>query len=155
MIVGGGATGAANEVRVLAERLGAAVIPTIAGKGVLPADHSLSLEMTLDQEGTQEFIRNAGLVVAIGTELAEPDVWVSDTLPMNGKFLRIDIDAETLARDYRPDIAVLGDAGESLAGIIQRLEGRNLQAGFSESAIARRARLVARISVSWSACTSR
>ena len=137
MIVGGGATGAADEVRSLAERLGAAVIPTIAGKGVLPADHSLSLEMTLDQEGTQEFIRKAGLVLAIGTELAEPDIWASDTLPMSGKFLRIDIDAETLARDYRPDVAVLGDAGVSLAGILERLEGRNLQAGFSEDALAR------------------
>ena len=95
--------------------------PRSHGKGVLPADHFLSLDMTLDQEGTQEFIRKAGLVVAIGTELAEPDVWASDTLPMNGKFLRIDIDAETLARDYRPDVAVLGDAGVALAGILERL----------------------------------
>ena len=136
MIVGGGAAGAADETRALAERLGAAVVPTIAGKGVLPADHPLSLEMTLDREGTQDVIREAGLVLAVGTELAEPDVWVPDRLPMNGKFVRIDIDAETLARDYRPDAAVLGDAGVALAGLLRRLEGRNLGPGFGADAIA-------------------
>ena len=141
MITGGGSLGAADEVRALAERLRAAVIPTIAGKGVLPADHPQSLEMTLDQPETQAFICRAGLVIAIGTELAEPDLWAPEALPITGKLIRIDIDSGTLARDWRADVAVLGDATRSLDGILQRLEGRNLGPGYTDEAIdaARRA----------------
>jgi 5-guanidino-2-oxopentanoate decarboxylase len=141
MIVGGGAIEAADAVRRLAERSGAAVIPTIAGKGILPADHPQSLEMTLDSPGTQAFIAEADLVLAVGTELAEPDVWLADALPMSGKFLRIDLDPEVLVRDYKADVAMLADARATLEGILERLEGANMGAGYDKAALdgARRA----------------
>ena len=43
IIAGGGARGAATEIRLLAERLGAPVITTCNGKGVLAEDHPLSV----------------------------------------------------------------------------------------------------------------
>lgn len=136
LIVGGGAVGAAAEVRALAERLQAAVVPTIAGKGVLPENHPLALGMTLDHEDTQETIGSADCVLAVGTELAEPDVWVTHTLPVGGRFIRVDVDPEVLVRDYRADAAILGDAAATLAGIAARLEGRNLEGGWDAEAIA-------------------
>jgi 5-guanidino-2-oxopentanoate decarboxylase len=141
MIVGGGAVDAAEAIRALAERCGAAVIPTIAGKGILPADHPQALEMTLDMPGTQAFIGAADLVFAIGTELAEPDVWVAETLPIGGKFIRVDLDPEVLVRDYQTDVAILADARAVLEGILVRLEGANLGPGFDKAALddARRA----------------
>ncbi|MCY4607299.1 MAG: 5-guanidino-2-oxopentanoate decarboxylase [bacterium] len=135
IIAGGGSVDAADEVRALAERLGAAVLPTIAGKGVMPADHPLSLEMTADQPGTQSFICEAGLVIAVGTEFAEPDFWIPEPLPVTGKLIRIDIDAGTLARDWRADVAILGDAARSLDGILRRLEGRNTGPGYGGDAL--------------------
>ncbi len=135
IIVGGGAVDASQEIRLLAERIGAAVIPTVAGKGILPEDHPLSLEMTLDRPGTHAFLRDAGLVLAIGTEFAEPDYWLEDRLETTGKLIRIDIDAATLARDYATDVSILGDARAAVQGINNDLEGLNLVPGFDEATL--------------------
>ena len=43
IVAGGGSAGAPDALRALAERLGAPVITTANGKGVLPEDHELSL----------------------------------------------------------------------------------------------------------------
>ena len=135
LIVGGGAIDAAQAVRQLAERTGAAVIPTIAGKGILPAAHPQALEMTLDMPATQAFVAEADLVLAVGTELAEPDIWVADALPIAGKFVRIDLDPQVLVRDYDTDVAILADARAALDGILARLDGANLGPGFDKAAL--------------------
>jgi 5-guanidino-2-oxopentanoate decarboxylase len=138
MLVGGGAVGCAEEVRALAEKLGAAVVPTIAGKGILPDSHPLSLEATLDRPATQAFVAASDLFLVVGSELAEPDLWV-DRLAYGGTMVRIDLDAATITRDYAPDIAILGDARTALRGLVARLEPRNdLGPGFADGdAIAR------------------
>lgn len=100
IIVGGGSVGASSELVAVAERLGAAVVPTIAGKGVIPDSHPLALEATLDRQATQAMIAEADVVLCVGTELAEPDIWLDGPLPIGGKMIRIDIDPETLVRDY-------------------------------------------------------
>ena len=38
--------------------------------------------MTLDRPPTQDFLGTADLVLAVGTELAEPDVWLEGTLTL-------------------------------------------------------------------------
>jgi len=131
IIAGGGSLGGAKEVLVLAERLGAAVVPTIAGKGVIPDDHPLALEATLDRPGTQAFLKVADLVLAVGTELAEPDLWIEETLAFGGPLIRIDIDPATLARDYDPAVAIAADARASLAALVAALgEAKGNRRGF-------------------------
>src|SRR5262245_16774557 len=81
VIAGGGTVGAAAELRALAERAASPVVPTTAGKGVLPDDHPLCLGATLSLPATQDLVRRADLVIAVGTELAETDCWI-DRLPI-------------------------------------------------------------------------
>jgi thiamine pyrophosphate-dependent acetolactate synthase large subunit-like protein len=57
------------------------------------------------------------VVVAVGTELAETDSWV-ERLPISGDLIRIDIDAESVQRDYPAKVALVGDAGASLAAMV-------------------------------------
>jgi 5-guanidino-2-oxopentanoate decarboxylase len=121
VIAGGGSVGAAKEIVALAERLGAAVVPTIAGRGVIPDDHPLALEMTLDRPTTQAFVKTTDLVLAVGTELAEPDLWIEDRLEFGGPLIRIDIDPATLARDYDTAVAIAADARASLAALVAGL----------------------------------
>jgi 5-guanidino-2-oxopentanoate decarboxylase len=121
IIAGGGSIGAAKEVVALAERLGAAVATTIAGKGVIPENHSLALETTLDRKATQEFVKAADAVLAVGTELSETDLWTEKPLALGGPLIRIDIDPATLARDYDAAVVVAADARASLAALITAL----------------------------------
>lgn len=117
IIAGGGSLGAAKELVAIAEKIGAAVLPTIAGKGVIPDDHPLAFEVTLDRPVTQEFLGKADLVLAVGTELAEPDIWQDKPLDLGGPLIRIDLDPAVLARDYDSAVAIRADAKASLAAI--------------------------------------
>lgn len=121
IIVGGGAARAASAVKMLAEKVGAAVVPTIAGKGILPDSHPLAIETTLDRGKTQEFIESADVILAIGTELAEPDIWMDSPLPMSGRLIRVDIDRSVLARDYDTEIAICADATLAVEGLLDAL----------------------------------
>jgi 5-guanidino-2-oxopentanoate decarboxylase len=130
ILAGGGAVSAAAEVRALAEKIGAAVVPTIAAKGILPDDHPLALEVTVDRGATQAFVRDADAVLLIGTELAEPDIWLDGPLPMDGRLIRIDIDPATLVRDYDVDVAMEADAKLAVAALAERVSPAK---GFKDS----------------------
>lgn len=121
LIVGGGARHAFKEVIELAEKIGAAVVPTITGKGIMADQHPLCVESTLDREATQAFLCRADVVLAVGTELAEPDLWLEKPLALKGKFIRIDIDRQMLALDYDPNVAICADSVLALQEIITHL----------------------------------
>ncbi|WP_342240885.1 5-guanidino-2-oxopentanoate decarboxylase [Inquilinus sp. OTU3971] len=117
IIAGGGGIGAAAEIVALAEAIGAAVVPTIAAKGVIPDSHPLALEATLERPQTQAFVETADVVLAIGTELAEPDLWREGPLALGGRLIRIDLDPAALTREYDVDVPILGDARATVAAI--------------------------------------
>ena len=121
IIAGGGAVNAAGAVRELAERIGAAVAPTIAAKGILPGTHPLGLEVTIDRPATQALVKSADVVLCVGSELAEPDIWRDAPLEIDGKLIRIDIDPVVLARDYDVEIAIHADADLALRAILATL----------------------------------
>lgn len=123
LLAGGGTVDCAPAVRRIAEQLGAAVVLTTAGKGVVPDDHPLCVGATLAMKATQKLLASADVVVAAGTELAETDSWV-DRLEIRGKLIRIDIDARTIARDYPATVAILADAGQALPTLAAALDGK-------------------------------
>lgn len=131
IIAGGGSAGAAAALLALVELTGAVVVPTIAGKGVLADNHPRALEATLDREATQALIASADVVLCVGTELAEPDIWLQGNLPMGGPMIRIDIDAATLVRDYDTAVALQADASLALQAIVEQLRAD----GFSGTGI--------------------
>jgi thiamine pyrophosphate-dependent acetolactate synthase large subunit-like protein len=122
IVAGGGAAGAADELRVLAERLGAPVLTTTNGKGVLPEDHPLALGSRLNLPAAHAWLEGLDVVVAVGTELGESDTWVP-RLSLPGRVIRIDIDAAQAHANAPAAVAVIGDARPALAGISDALPG--------------------------------
>nr|WP_298681904.1 5-guanidino-2-oxopentanoate decarboxylase [uncultured Dongia sp.] len=116
VIAGGGTVDCAAEVKAFVEKSGALCVTTTAGKGVLPHSHAQSLGSTLLLPATQKLLEHADLVIAVGTEMAETDSWV-DRLTLGGKLIRIDLDAYTLTRDYKPSVGLLADAGPTLKAL--------------------------------------
>jgi thiamine pyrophosphate-dependent acetolactate synthase large subunit-like protein len=117
MILGGGAVAAGPQALALSERLGTAIVTTVAGKGIVPQTHPHSLGATLNDPATRKVLDQADLILAVGTELASPDHF-GDTLPIHARLIRIDIDPNVLVRDNPPDIGICSDAQAALAGLL-------------------------------------
>lgn len=114
---GGGAAHCGDLLQALVEKRRGALIPTTAGKGAVPDSHPRSVGSSLLLDATQDLLKSADVVIAIGTELGESDSWV-DRLPIAGKLVRIDIDPACIVRDYRPDVAILSDARAALEALV-------------------------------------
>ncbi|HGO6121154.1 TPA: 5-guanidino-2-oxopentanoate decarboxylase, partial [Burkholderia cepacia] len=123
ILAGGGAVHAAAELRELAERLHAPVALTINAKGLLPAGHPLLIGSTQSLPATRAAIRDADVVLAVGTELGETDydVTFDGGFAIDGRLIRIDIDAQQLMRNARAEIAIAGDSRLALGALSTRL----------------------------------
>ena len=118
IIAGGGARGASEEVGRLARRLGAAVVTTNTGKGILPESDPLSLGSSLPFQAVVEFIAEADVVLAVGTELSETDLlYTCNRYRIEGTLIRLDIDPKQLTMNYLPEVAILADATAGLRAI--------------------------------------
>lgn len=126
ILAGGGAVHAAAELRELAERLHAPVALTINAKGLLPAGHPLLIGSTQSLPETRAMVRDADVVLAVGTELGETDydVTFDGGFAIDGQLIRIDIDAQQLMRNRRADLAIAGDAQRALGALSTRLHER-------------------------------
>lgn len=123
LILGGGAHDAGVSALKIAEAIGAPILTTTAGKGAVPADHPLCWGYLLGLPDTQNMVMNADCVLAVGTELSETDFWNSAAV-ISQNLIRIDIDPASLSRPHSAEIAILGDAGPTLAAIAKDFDGQ-------------------------------
>ncbi|MGH3802773.1 MAG: thiamine pyrophosphate-binding protein, partial [Pseudonocardiaceae bacterium] len=75
IVVGGGGKGAADNVRRLAERLGAPTVTTTNGKGVLPEDHELALGAGAHLAAVRDWVASRDGLIVIGSDLGSADLW--------------------------------------------------------------------------------
>jgi thiamine pyrophosphate-dependent acetolactate synthase large subunit-like protein len=120
LIIGGGAVEAGASVTAIAERLGAPILTTIAGKGIVRADHPLCLGARMPHAESKRLMRDADVILAVGTEISETDLWDA-SIELPGKVIRVDIDPASLARPHGAAVAILGDAKPALDAILEAL----------------------------------
>jgi len=120
ILAGGGARGAASELRRLAETLGAPVVMTINGRGLLPPGHPLGVSVSPSLEPVRALIAAADAVLAVGTELGptDYDMYSVSDFPPPANLIRIDVDAGQMARNARPTLGLPGDAGATLRALL-------------------------------------
>ncbi|MBX2870215.1 MAG: 5-guanidino-2-oxopentanoate decarboxylase [Acidiferrobacterales bacterium] len=137
---GGGAVDAALFIQELAERIGAPVTTTQNAKGILKADHGLHVGGCPAQEPIQKLYKDADLVIAIGTELAETDYdfFFKDDSQIPQNLVRIDIDPRQFSRNDVPAVSVLGDAKQAIASILPLLKDKSVAAGISRTKLVRK-----------------
>jgi acetolactate synthase-1/2/3 large subunit/5-guanidino-2-oxopentanoate decarboxylase len=110
-ILGGGAR--SNLWRQILSQLGAACFTTYAGRGMAGLGYALDFGATLPRPGSADVIGSADLVVAVGAELGEVDLW-RDTLGHTSHLVRVDLDPQVLSDRHRAGIKLQVD-GESFA----------------------------------------
>jgi acetolactate synthase I/II/III large subunit len=111
IIAGGGAQDAAPEVRMLADRLDAPVFMTINGSGILPPADPRALAGNLGMAPLRRALAEADVVLAIGTEFGETEMYPEPCpIEIGGKLIRIDIDPQQLVTQFPAEIAITADA---------------------------------------------
>jgi 5-guanidino-2-oxopentanoate decarboxylase len=126
IIAGGGSRQAGAELHRLVAALDCPLLTTTAGKGVLSDNHPANFGTSLPYHAAQQLVADADVVMAVGTELAETDLFFSYKLPIGGLLIRIDVDPAKLADHYGADVRVWAEARGALRAINLALEGRLL-----------------------------
>ncbi|WP_091227861.1 thiamine pyrophosphate-binding protein [Microbacterium sp. 3J1] len=130
ILAGGGATDAAHEITALAERLGAPVLTTLNGKGVVDERHPLSLGSNLRLAAARAVAEDADVLLVVGSKLGEAELW-APTLEARGAVIRVDISPAQLDKNLTATVGIQGDAaavtGELLGALnVEPREARNL-----------------------------
>lgn len=150
MLLGGGATGNPAAATALAEKLDIPVVTSIAGKGIVPENHPLSLGAALPFAPVQAALQSADVVLAVGTEMSETDALYSySEYAIDGRLIRIDIDPAQLARGFRPALPIVGDAAEALRMLLAAAGDSDPEAARPEGGAAAVARLKRSLSDAW------
>jgi acetolactate synthase-1/2/3 large subunit len=140
IVVGGGAVDAAAELLELATILQAPVVSFRSGRGVVSDRHYLSQIFPAGYE----LWKTADVVLGIGSRM-EQQLLYWKTGP-NMKIIRVDIDADELARVERPAVGIHADAREAIAALIKALGKQPLhRASRQEELIALKARIASEI----------
>ena len=114
LLIGGGAnySGAGDALMRLAERLGAPVVNSPTSRGVLPESNALVLGCAgiIGYEPVGNAIREADLVLAIGSRLSDIQTSRGELLPAGAPIIQVDIDAAALGKEYPSEVGIVSDA---------------------------------------------
>lgn len=132
-ILGGGAK--SNLWRQVLTQIGAACLTTYAGRGMVGAGYALDYGAGLARPGSADVIASADLVVAVGTELAEVDLWRAD-LGHTAHLIRVDIDPSVLTDSQRAAIKLQMDAESFAYALWEATEAATPKTGWSADEVA-------------------
>ncbi len=121
LLVGQGAASAVEEVHALADGLGAGIATSLLGKPVLD-DRRPGVTGVMGHLGTtaaQELLQGCDTLLLVGTN----DPWTEFYPPPGqARAVQIDIDGRNLAVRYPVEVGLVGDAGETLRALLERIE---------------------------------
>jgi acetolactate synthase-1/2/3 large subunit len=130
IVAGGGviAARAWDELRRLAEFLGAPVVTTMMGKGAFPEDHPLS-GFHGGSKGTtvgNALTSNADVLLAVGMRFADESTssyrqGVTYAIPPT-QLIHVDLDPTEIGKNYPVAVGIVSDARAGLAALVEWME---------------------------------
>ena len=123
ILVGGGAVGTRTALTAIAEHIGAPVLATNAGKGIIPDSHPLSLGCSILQKSSQQALTDADVVLLVGSEVGQGDHFLPK-LDISGDIIRIDIDPTELTSMYSAAVPIQADARAAMLALSTALARR-------------------------------
>jgi acetolactate synthase-1/2/3 large subunit len=132
IIAGGGAiaAGAAVDLQALARRLGAPVLTTVMGRGIMAETDPLWLGVLPNKRASQEAIEAADVILAVGCRFAHRStqgLLLNLAFRPEQKLIHLDLDPAVIGKMHRPAVGIVGDARAGLRGLLEAL-GRSAPA---------------------------
>ena len=126
LYVGGGvvSSGAATELKALAELMRIPVVTTLMGKGAFPASHELNLG-PVGMHGSKYAnlaMTESDLIIAAGARFSDRVTGKLDEFAPNADVIHIDIDPAEIGKVREVQVPIVGDLKGVLSGIVAALE---------------------------------
>ncbi|MEU9025736.1 thiamine pyrophosphate-binding protein [Actinomadura sp. NPDC048394] len=137
---GGGARSAGGPLRELAERLGAPVLTSNAGRGAVSEDHELVVGNFAAAPAAQPLLAEADLLLSIGTHFRSNETR-HYKLELPEQHVQLDVDPAAIGRSYPVTDGLCGDAADLLPALLDLLPagtGPTSEPGWRERAVAAR-----------------
>ena len=134
ILAGGGviSAGATEELRTLAETLGAGVVTTLMGKGAIPESHPLCLGMA-GMHGriyANRALNECDALLALGTRFSDRLTgWQLDQFAPDATLIQVDVDAAEINKNIPVDIPIVGDVKLALSDILKWLKKESIREG--------------------------
>jgi acetolactate synthase-1/2/3 large subunit len=118
--LGGGAAGAGEILSALADRLGAGILTSNSGRGIVAEDDRLVIGNFATTPAARDLIADADLVLAVGTHFRSNET-ATYSLTLPATMIQIDVEPSTIGRVYPAEVGLVGDAAETLTAITAAL----------------------------------
>jgi pyruvate dehydrogenase (quinone) len=121
ILIGQGAKRAPDEVRAVADALGAGVAKALNGRAALPDDlpyvtGSIGL---LGTKPSNDMMENCDTLLLVGTNFPYSE-WLPE--PGQARAVQVDIDARLVGNRYPTEVNLVGDAGQTLRALLPLLQ---------------------------------
>jgi len=120
ILAGGGAVRAGADVTALAERLGAPVVTTLNGRGVVPESHPLAVGATLRLKAAHALVNDADVLLVLGSKVGEAELWWGPVRP-SGQVIRVDLLSTQIHKNLPAQVGIVADAGVVVGQLLQAL----------------------------------
>ncbi|MCH2075546.1 MAG: thiamine pyrophosphate-dependent enzyme [Rhodobacteraceae bacterium] len=131
-ILGGGAKNSQFTIQNALSKLGAAAFETYAGRG-LAQRLARNFGTFLARSDSADVIGAADVVVLVGTELAETDLWRTDP-GLQGRVIHVDVDPASFR--FEGALNLQCTAGAFFEELLQKLEGHTAVADWTDEEVA-------------------
>jgi acetolactate synthase I/II/III large subunit len=126
LYVGGGTirSGAARELRVLAEFTGIPVVTTLMARGAFPDSHPQHLGMP-GMHGTVAAVaglQRSDLIISLGARFDDRVTGNLDSFAPNAKVIHADIDPAEIGKNRHADVPIVGDVREVISDLVVALQ---------------------------------
>ena len=129
--VGGGAAGAGGELAQLLEKLGAGLLTSNSGRGIVPEDHELVIGNFATTPQVAALISDSDLLLSIGTHFRSNETR-HYSLELPTPHIQVDLDPKAVGRVYPADVGLVGDSSAILRAVLQQLRSTVSEPGWVE-----------------------
>ena len=132
LFAGGGAANdeASSLILKLVENYSIPVVTSLMGIGVIPFDNKFNFGM-VGMHGTpvaNRAMHDSDLILACGVRFDDRATGIIREFCPNARIIHIDIDAAEVNKIYRTQVSLIGDSGDVLARILERLSSSEKKA---------------------------
>lgn len=119
--LGGGAAGAGEQVSALAHRLGAGVLTSNSGRGIVSEADPLVIGNFATTPAARQLLAEADAVLAVGTHFRSNET-ATYSLSLPSALVQIDVEPGTIGRVYPAQVGIVGDAKSTIDAIATALD---------------------------------